>query len=116
MKKKINFENAQQLRRQYPDTFYAPGEEELQKLQQGDMVKICALQERFWAEVISITDKIVTARVDNDLLMRQLKYNDIIDFHLDNVYDIMPKTMLSRSVALVSSIKKKGQRPKGPKL
>lgn len=91
MRKEIKFEDAQELKKQYPETFYAPSDKDLNKIEPGDFVKVCAFQERFWAEVISVNDDAITARVDNVLLMWHLKYNDIITFKTSNVYDILPK-------------------------
>ncbi len=91
MEKEIKFEDAQELKKQYPETFYAPSSEDLKQIKPGDFVKICAYQERFWAEVISVNDDAITARVDNVLLMWHLKYNDIITFKTYNVYAILPK-------------------------
>ena len=90
MKRDIEFEDAQKLKQQYPETFYAPDAEELASLQPGDFVKVCAYRERFWAEVVSVEGNTITARVDNNLIMWQLKYNDTITFEARNVYDITP--------------------------
>lgn len=115
MKKNIKFENAQELKKQYPDTFYAPEPEELQQLKPGDTVKVCACQERFWAEIVAIDDGMVTARVDNHLLMRQLRYNDLIAFHLDNVYNIFPRNVQQQNHTLKvkSGAKKDRSKRKG---
>lgn len=115
MKKNIRFENAQELKQQYPDTFYAPEAEELQKLQPGDTVKVCALRERFWAEIVSIQDSMITARVDNHLLTPHLRYNDFIEFHVDNIYDIFPGTAQQQDNTLKpkSGAKKNRSKKKG---
>lgn len=39
--------------------------------------------------VVSKEGDIITARVDNDLLMWQLPYNDVITFGKENVYNRM---------------------------
>jgi hypothetical protein len=96
MKKKIRFEDAQVLHQQYPDTFYAPDERTLKEISQGDLVKVCAFEERFWAEVISVKDGTITARIDNDLINRCLKYNEIIDFETRHVYNVIRKALHSK--------------------
>jgi len=74
----------------------------------GDLVKICAHQERFWAEVIAKEGDVITARVDNHLLMWQLKYNDIITFRKENVYNIMRNVLrIKKSVQLEKKPRKR---------
>lgn len=89
MKKKIHFENAQELHKQHPDTFYAPDVQSLEKIEAGDVVKVCASNERFWAEVIAVSASAITARVANHLFIADLKYGDIIKFQPAHVYDIL---------------------------
>ncbi len=91
MDRKIEFEDAQQLAKQYPDTFYAPDEDILSRIKSGDFIKVCTLNERFWIEVTSVSEGKITARVDNELLMDELHYNDIIEIEPRHVYDILPK-------------------------
>lgn len=90
MERKVKFEDAQKLKKQHPQTFYAPEPEELSRIRPGDFVKVCAYRERFWAEVISIKDGTITARIDNDLLTQWLRYNDIIKFKAEHVHNISP--------------------------
>lgn len=90
MEKNIKFEDAQKLRKEHPKTFYAPTREELNRITPGDFVKVCAFQERFWVEVKSVKDGQITARIDNDLITPHLRYDQIISFRPENVYNILP--------------------------
>lgn len=89
MEKKIRFVNAQKMKKQYPDSFYGPATKDLEALKPGDFVKVCAYQERFWAEVLEIEGQNVTARIDNDLITIKLSYNEKISFQKDHIYDII---------------------------
>jgi len=90
MEKEIKFENARELKEQHPATFYAPDKKELDRIAPGDFVRVCTDDERFWVEVVAVENGIITGRVDNDLITRRLKYNDIISFRPDNVFNISP--------------------------
>lgn len=106
MEKNIEFENAQKMKQQHPQTFYAPDDLELAALKPGDQVKVCTDNERFWTEVISVVDGIITSRVDNDLITEQLKYNDIITFKPENVYDILSSLKVQKKEKIISKAKK----------
>lgn len=86
----IKFVDAQEMKRQYPDKFFAPDIEELVRIQPGDFIKVCTENERFWVEVISVEDGVITGRVDNDLITQTLRFNDVISLEPRHVYDIMP--------------------------
>jgi hypothetical protein len=88
MIKKATFTDAQQVHREHPDTFDVPSDKELSEIQPGSIVKVCSGGERFWAEVKSIKDGVITAVVDNDLIQKKLRFGDVIRFQTKNVYDI----------------------------
>lgn len=89
MEKKVDFENAQELRKQYPDSFYAPGQQDLERILPGDFVKVCAYRERFWVEVKDVADGLITGRIDNHLITRALRFDEIISFKPEHVYNII---------------------------
>ena len=68
MEEHIKFENAQELQKQFPDTFFAPDKATLEQIGPGDFIKVCTDRERFWAEVISVEEGKVTAEVANMVL------------------------------------------------
>ena len=115
MKKIIKFEDAQALHQLHPDTFEAPTPEDLQDLKPGDFVKVCALRERFWAEVIAVETGVITARVDNNLIMNELSYNDTIRIKPENIYDILKPSALSHFRKLSAPPKTNKQRKRGRK-
>ena len=91
--------NAQELARQNPVTFKAPSEKKLKALRPGDLVKVClpvegqllgvsTRAERFWVELEEVEWPLLRGRVDNDLRTHDLLYDDRIQFHADNVYQI----------------------------
>lgn len=74
---------------------YAPRE----KINIGSSVKLVFLlkdkdaeinAERIWVEVMKISDngKSFAGKIDNDPQFVDLKYEDIIEFSVDNVFDI----------------------------
>jgi len=84
----IEFSNAQELQRQYPETFQVPDKTALSRIMPGDIVKVSALNERFWTKVITIENGIITASMENDLSIEELQFGDIIIFNTDSIYDI----------------------------
>jgi hypothetical protein len=108
--------NAEAMRQQHPATFGRPEAEDLAALQVGDMVKV-AIQdaslflgatdcsERFWVEITKVNAPIFEGRIDNELFTKQLKFNDIIRFHLDNIYQIhVPLLQVGAEQVLASNI------------
>lgn len=91
---KLEFVNAQEMHDQHPSTFYAPSQEELSSLEKGDYVKICAENERFWVQIREVNGSDIQGVIDNDLVNTHkhgLKDTDLITFHSDNVFQILPQ-------------------------
>lgn len=84
----ITFADAQAMRIKHPATFYAPSKEDLDNIKDGDFVKVSVNNERFWVIVTNVNGDVVTGTIDNDLLQKQLKYKDIIEFPKNCIYDI----------------------------
>jgi len=57
----------------------------------GWFVKVCVMdRERFWVKVASRKGDLFTGVVDNDLVTNcGLEYGDRIQFHVDNIYNVM---------------------------
>lgn len=88
--RRLPFENAQELARQYPDTFWAPSAADLALIAPGVYVKVAAGCERFWVEVTNIEGDCITGVVRNDLVNTRrhgYRWNDVVTFHSDNVYN-----------------------------
>ena len=84
-------ENAQKLKEQYPETFFAPSNTDLLLLDVNDTVKISVAKERFWCIIKEIHDDEVIAVVDNCLVHssdHNLFYKDEIKFKKENIYSI----------------------------
>jgi hypothetical protein len=83
--------NARELAIKYPSTFNAPCEDCLNDIQEGDYVKICPGEERFWCNVVSIDrdKRNITASVANNLVIYDLPVGTLVDIDYDNVYDIL---------------------------
>ncbi len=88
--KQINFDNALELSKLYPDGFQIPSREEILQLEIGHNVKVCANDERFWTKIIDInfeTEEVI-ASVDNKLVRNNLELNEQVKFHFNNIYAI----------------------------
>ena len=87
----IEFANAQQLAREYPDTFEAPAYEDFNDLIPGDYVKICSNDERFWCKIVDIdhTTKIINGSVQNNLIYNDWPVGKMLNINFDNVYSIL---------------------------
>jgi hypothetical protein len=86
--KPIKLVNAEEMARQYPDTFEVPSSSVLRKLHKGDLVKVSKPGERFWVEIVSRKGNTFLGRVDNPLLFGDVGYGDHIEFHACNVYSV----------------------------
>lgn len=91
--------DAQAAAVQYPDTFEVPGLPELAAIKPGDYVKIGAELgattgvkcERFWVDVIAVTQTTIIATVSNHLFYtnkHKLKYGDTVEFDFNCVMTI----------------------------
>jgi len=86
--KRIQLVDAQQMAKEFPDTFEAPSPSDLHKLRTGDIVKVSNRAERFWVQIVSRRDDIFLGRVDNCLLSGRVGIDDHIKFHECNVFEI----------------------------
>jgi len=85
------FSDAQDMQRQYPETFEAPTMDELYALRPGMSVKVCAAGERFWVTITGIVGDLIGGKVDNDLIgtpAHGMRYGDAITFERRHVYQI----------------------------
>ena len=84
------FLDAQQSHKDHPDTFWAPSQELLDSLGEGNWVKICDNQERFWVAVQKVDGEKIIGRVDNDLVHEHsFKCDDIIEFEKRHVMQVI---------------------------
>lgn len=84
----MEFVNAQEMKKNHPDTFEAPTLIELENLKEKDFVKVACNNERFWTRILSIADNRITATVNNDLLMEELSFGETISFNKENIFMI----------------------------
>ena len=85
----IVFSDAQQLKRENPDTFTTPSDEDLLALEVGDIVKVCDGEERFWNVVKEINGDVIVAEVNNCLIGDQpYGVGHLIQFSKRHIYDI----------------------------
>jgi hypothetical protein len=87
------FVNAQQMAKDYPDTFEAPPYEDFADLVPGDYVKICSDDERFWCEIVDIdhTTGTITGSVANNLINHDWPVGKMLYIKFDNIYSILKK-------------------------
>ena len=84
------FLDAQEQHISHPDTFDAPTQDELNRLQIGDFIKVCIHPERFWAQVTKIFGDRVVAIVDNNLVfVKEVRFGELIEVEKRHIYDIM---------------------------
>ena len=89
------FLDAQQMKKENPNTFWAPNQKEMDSLQSGQFVKICENRERFWVELTGVDGDILVGRVDNDLAFKHsFKCDDIITFEKKNVMGLISEDEL----------------------
>jgi len=88
--KHLEFIDAQEMAKEYPDTFEAPTKEDLDKVKIQDEVKVCANgAERFWVTVTDIKEDVIKGKVDNDLIstnIHGLRLHDTIVFEKRHIY------------------------------
>lgn len=87
----MNIIDAQELHREFPGTFKVPSQEALDKLAQGDLVKICVGDERFWIRIETVNGDNISGTIYSDLILTQyhgLKANDKIEFEKKHIYII----------------------------
>ena len=87
------FTNARELKKENPNTFFAPSEEHLKTIEVGDSVKVSTGGERFWMTVSELTpEEGVIGIVDNDLICSEdhgLFFEDKVAFKLENIHNIL---------------------------
>jgi hypothetical protein len=102
--KPIALENAWEMHRQHPDSFWVPPPQAIDELGAGDWVKVMAYHnaaptpsctgERFWVEIIARNKGVFIGRVDNRLLFGEgyplgaVGLNDLIEFHACNICEV----------------------------
>ena len=87
---KNEFVNAQEMQNRYPGMFKAPSAAELAAIKQGDFIKVCRNDERFWIRVIGADRKTVTGTIDNHLDRNpDLLLGLIVTVDKDRVYTIL---------------------------
>lgn len=90
--KAATFENAQALRRAHPATFQAPTERQCLFIQEGQHVKVCSHNERFWVLVTENDGGCITGTVANTLIFdfeHGLNFGDLVCVGYDEIYDIL---------------------------
>lgn len=89
---KYEFRDAQQMAKDYPETFEAPPISHIEALRQGDHVKVCSHGERFWVMVIDndVTNQRIVGSAANLLLFSSdhgVGLGDVIEVEYRHVYD-----------------------------
>jgi hypothetical protein len=83
--------NAQQMHRDYPDTFDVPTKDELRKIDIHQYVKVSNGKERFW---VQICDKLTRGYFRGVVMNRLIFFTnytigDVIQFHERHIYNIL---------------------------
>jgi len=91
------FVNAQLMKFYNPQTFDAPTIEDIMEVQEGDWVKVCHNNERFWCKFItwSKDTNSMFLEVGNELLSLDHPFDlgDMIEVYPHHIYDIHTKEM-----------------------
>lgn len=88
----IEFVNAQEMAKAFPDTFYCPNYSEMKDLSKGDYVKISTGNERFWVKILEIDGDKITGKVDNILynyLQHGLVFGDVVSFEKKHIHSLL---------------------------
>lgn len=80
--------NAAEMARQHPNSFELPSAEQLYKVTAGSLVKVCDGGERFWVQLYSRRGNILRGRVDSVTIFSEAEFDDVIELHIDNIFDI----------------------------
>jgi len=94
------FVNAQLMKFYNPQTFHAPTIEDIMELQEGDYVKVCHNDERFWCKFItwSKDTNSMFLEVDNQLVFSEHPFDlgDLIEVYPHHLYDVVKKEDMER--------------------
>lgn len=90
--------NAREMNQAHPDTFYLPSTEELKSVKAGSIIKLgfdvidakdTPGSERMWTVVTARDGDEFVGKLDgHPVIIRGLKYGDVVHFRVDNIYDI----------------------------
>jgi hypothetical protein len=84
--------DAQEMHRQYPDTFEAPTDHELATIRPGQFIKVCRDGERFWLAVTGASGRYLIASIANPLVTSgnaRLAMGKAVRVEPRHVYSIM---------------------------
>ena len=84
----MEFVNAQEQHKKYPNTFSIPSDEELNNVKVDDFVKVCLNSERFWIKVVNITGDDIIGEVSNCLLFNDLELGEKLTVKKYNILSI----------------------------
>ena len=102
----LELEDARELQKQYPDTFFLPSKKSLEDLKVGDFVKICYsvhcpiededVSERWWVKITSIRrkDGVLFGKVHNSLLNFHIPLGTLMLVKFHNIYQILKESEL----------------------
>ena len=92
--KTANLTSAEDMHHKYGARFWCPSLDPdsraaLDRLRQGDHVKVCHSGERFWCLIVSREGAEFSATVDNDLALSPLNYGDRLRVQERHIYDYL---------------------------
>jgi hypothetical protein len=78
-----------------------PTRKQLDNLTTGQFIKLLDNEERFWAIIFSITEDMITAKVDTDLVKEHsFKCDDIITVNKKDIIGLLPASDSSRLMVM----------------
>jgi hypothetical protein len=85
----FNFVDAQAMHNDNPERFSVPSKKDLDKLDIGDVVKVCDGRERFWTIITEVNGDFIKASINNHLLQDYKgSVGDIVEFEKRHIYEI----------------------------
>jgi len=84
--------DAQQMHREYPDSFEVPSAHTLALIKPGDYVKVCREDERFWCKVLGGSGRYLIEEVENELVMpanAHINVGQRVRFEHRHIYVVM---------------------------
>jgi hypothetical protein len=92
--------DAQEMHRQYPETFDAPSQSDIALIVPDTWVKICRNSERFWVRVIGARGKYLIGEIDSMLVQNpDLQLGQVVRFEPRHLFAIMTKAQITAAAA-----------------
>ncbi len=99
MKRTMELNDACEMAKAHPKSFYAPTDKELLSIKPGSYVKVSNRYERFWVRVVEVGGHRIKGTMANTLghftpESPEGGFGDEIELALHHVYEVLPEEMM----------------------